>query len=651
MAVHKLLITFAVTLSLLPAGRDLGAEAYNTTLLAGLTTPETAARPGQASGQAKPPAQAAGQSASAPASSTPASSTSVSSGQVSPAQHQRNQQLIQSVEKAYQNGIANYREGHPAAAKANFDYAVDLMLASGLDLKGDPELSEEFDHIVDGVNTLELDALKQGNGLAPAAEPTPADVANAATFTIDPEIRAEAEASLKTTQSDLPLVMNDYVAGRISFFSKSRVGHGTIVASLNRAGRYRDMIQRVLKEEGVPQDLIYLAVAESGFRPQAINPKSGAGGMWQFMPWGVYGLERTGWYDERFDPEKATRAYAREMKKAYAQLGDWYLAIASYNWGTGNVQRAVQRTGYADFWELYRRNNLPLETKNYVPIILAAAIMAKNPDRYGLTDLHPDPPVVADTVTTHGAVDLRLVGDIVGAPVQEIAGLNPSLLRMTTPPDDSYNLHLPPGTKDLYTAAIAEIPENKRTSWRYHRVLPGETIEAVAHTYHVTPADLAFVNQLEPSAGLEGEDALIIPVAAPAASAGRNTRYRVEREDTLVTVADRFDVTTAQLRRWNHLRSSTIRSGQTLYVAEPAHISGRTSGKTRGRGSKHSSAAHTSAAHSSATRGTASAHGQSSGVSAHGATRSAKTAAQNATPLQKAAHTTSSKKQHPKTQQ
>jgi membrane-bound lytic murein transglycosylase D len=363
--------------------------------------------------------------------------------------------------------------------------------------------------------------------------------------------------------------------------------------------------------------------------------------------------------DERFDPEKATHAYAREIKKNYDQLGDWYLAMAAYDWGAGNVQRAVQRTGYADFWELYRRNNLPLETKNYVPIILAAAVMAKNPDRYGLTDLHPDPPVLADTVTTHGAVDLRLVGDIVGAPVQEIAGLNPSLLRMTTPPDDSYNLHLPPGTKDLYTAAIAEIPEDKRTTWRYHRVLPGETIEAVAHTYHVTPGDLAFVNQLEPSAALEGEDALIIPVAAAAASAGRHTRYRVEREDTLVTVADRFDVTTAQLRRWNHLRSSTIRSGQTLYVAEPAHISartsgrtsGKTSGRTGGRGSKHTSAAHSSTAHSNATRGAASTHGQSTGASAHGATRSAKTPAHSATSLQKAAHTTSSKKQHPKTQQ
>ena len=168
--------------------------------------------------------------------------------------------------------------------------------------------------------------------------------------------------------------------------------------------------------------------------------------MWQFMPWGTYGLDHTAWYDERFDPIKATHAYAREIKKMYDQLGDWYLAMAAYDWGPGNIQKAVQRTGYADFWELYRRNNLPQETKNYVPVFLAVTLMAKNPKQYGLEDITPDPPLVIDTVTTNYAVDLRLVSDIVSAPVQEIEGLNPSLLRMSTPPEESFDLHLPAGT-------------------------------------------------------------------------------------------------------------------------------------------------------------------------------------------------------------
>src|SRR6202012_2764992 len=181
-----------------------------------------------------------------------------------------------------------------------------------------------------------------------------------------------------------PLVVNDYVAGFISYFTNSQGGHAHLVASLERAGKYKDMILRVLRENGVRQDLIYQAVAESGFQPQAMNARSGAGGMWQFMPFAnAYDLQRNGFFDERFDPEKSTIAYAKYMKGLYDQFGNWYLAMAAYDWGPGNVQRAVSRTGYADFWELYRHNALPAETKAYVPGIIAAAIMAKNPEQYG----------------------------------------------------------------------------------------------------------------------------------------------------------------------------------------------------------------------------------------------------------------------------
>ena len=179
-------------------------------------------------------------------------------------------------------------------------------------------------------------------------------------------------------------------------------------------------MQKILTEEGVPQDLIYLAVAESGFQPQAVNAGSGAGGMWQFMPTGAYGLARNGFFDERFDPEKSSRAYARYIKSLYNQFGDWYLAMAAYDWGPGNIQRVVQRTGYADFWELYRRNAMPKETKAYVPQILAAVIMAKNPERYGLDKVTPDPPVLYDTIHTDYSIDMRLVSDVTGASLPEL---------------------------------------------------------------------------------------------------------------------------------------------------------------------------------------------------------------------------------------
>ncbi len=481
------------------------------------------------------------------------------------------QALIDAVEVAYQSGVTNYHAGKLQPAKADFDHAVDLMLTSSFDMKNEPQLRDEFDRILDAVNTLELEALKRGNGFAPKLEPAPVDIANDVTFPVDPTVKAQAIAELKTTVSDLPLVINDPVAGYISYFSSK--GRGTLIRSLERAGRYQAMIATVLAEEKVPQDLIYQAVAESGFQPQAQNGRTGAGGMWQFMPYGTYGLTRNGWYDERFDPEKSTHAYARYMKVLYAQLGDWYLAMAAYDWGPGNVQKAVQRTGYADFWELYRRNALPQETKNYVPIIIAAAIMAKNPEQYGLQSVTPNPPLLKDTVTIDYGVDLHLVSDLVGAPVQEIADLNPSLLRMSTPGDEPFELHLPAGTRDLYQKRIAEIPADKRTQWRFHKVTAGETVQTIARDYHVSSSDIVFVNQLQPGEDLSATDSLVIPVPPPVLSRARLTLYKVQRGDTWVTVADRFNVTVPQLRRWNHLSAARLEPGRRLYVAEPARIS------------------------------------------------------------------------------
>jgi membrane-bound lytic murein transglycosylase D len=241
----------------------------------------------------------------------------------------------------------------------------------------------------------------------------------------------------------------------------------------------------------------------------------------------------------------------------------------------------VERTGYADFWELYHRNALPQETKNYVPIIIAAAIMAKNPQQYGLQSLTPDPPLVTDTVTVDYSVDLRLVSDLVEAPVQEIADLNPSLLRMSTPAEAPFELHLPAGSKDLYQKRIAEIPVDKRNQWRFHKVVSGDTLVTVARDYHVTPSEIAFVNQLDAGEDLSSTDSLIIPVPPAPSSRGRLTLYKVEHGDTLVTVADRFNITVQQLRRWNHLSAAHLEPGRRLYVAEPARVtrSSRSSAK------------------------------------------------------------------------
>lgn len=510
-------------------------------------------------------------------------------------QQQRARQLIHNAENAYSSGVRNYRANRLEAARSDFDAAVDMMLTSGMDLKTNRQLSDEFDHLISSINSLEMSALKEGNGFSPPVEAAPLDAADEVTFPPDAALTAKVAEELKTTQSDLPLVVNDYVAGFINYFTNSPAGHAHLLRSLERAGKYQAMISKDLKDAGVPQDLIFLAVAESGFQPQALNRRSGAGGMWQFMPTGAYGLERNGWVDERFDPEKSSLAYAKYMRELYDQFGDWYLAMAAYDWGPGNVQRAVMKTGYADFWELYKRNVLPAETKNYVPGIIAAAIMAKNPKQYGLEDLAPDPPVVSDTVTVDYSINLRLVADLTGTPVEQIVELNPSLLRMTTPQNTDFDLHIPAGTRDSYIKRVAEIPDDKRTSWRFHVVQAGESLETIASSFHDRTSEIIKANDLDADDPVAPGDGLVIPVSV-AASLPHPLRYVIRAGDTLITIADRFNVSVEDLRRWNHLSSSRIRAKQALYVSEPVHLAPATHARTR-RSRTHSSSSrsHTAA--------------------------------------------------------
>jgi len=546
---------------------------------------------------------------------------------------QRVRVLIEQVEQAYSYGEQAYRKGNLVEAKAEFDRAVDLMLSSGLDIKSNEKLQAEFDRVVDGVNAMEMEALKQGNGFVPNVEPTPADVASDVTFEVDPNIVAKAKTELASTKSDLPLMVNDYVATYINFFANSQRGHNTLLHSFQRSGRYKAMIQRVMAEEGVPQDLIYLAVAESGFQPRALNGKSGAGGMWQFMPHGDYGLVRNAYVDERFDPEKSTRAYARYMKFIYNQLGDWYLSMAAYDWGAGNVQRAVQKTGYADFWELYKRNNLPGETKNYVPEILAAIIIANHPTQYGFDDFTLDPPVLTDTVTINYSADLKLVADIVGAPIDEVMALNPSLLRQVTPPETSFDLHLPAGTATLFEQRIETVPEGKRNTWRYHRVTAEDTLASIAREFHVGVGELAAANQLRESDSIQGVEALAVPVAPAVALSTRMSLYTARRGDTLVTIADRFGVSLDQLRRWNKISGVKVEVGRSLHVAEPSSVARASTARHRGAAAKSHEAAsedRTAAAHGEVhPPGT---HGNATKRSAHGSathTAAKKTGAAN----------------------
>jgi len=319
--------------------------------------------------------------------------------------------------------------------------------------------------------------------------------------------------------------------------------------------------------------LIYLAQAESGFQPLALS-HAGARGMWQFMAGSgeLYGLERSWWVDDRQDPEKATRAAARDLRDLYDQFGDWYLAMAAYNSGASTVQHAVERTGYADFWELYRRGVLPQETRNYVPIILAVTIIAKNPEQYGLQRVAPESAPPTDHVTINYPVDLRLVAECVDTSVDYLQELNPSLLRMTTPKDQPFTLNLPAGSEEKYETAIAAIPLDMRTWWRYHRVEYGDTLPSVARKYHTSAASIAEANNLA-NGDVKAGTKLIIPVAPghaqTVAFSHRATHYKVRKGDTVASVADDFEVPAEKLRKWNHLRGSALTPGRTLVIYKP----------------------------------------------------------------------------------
>jgi membrane-bound lytic murein transglycosylase D len=498
--------------------------------------------------------------------------------------------LIARVEKDYQTGFENYKAGRTDTAKQNFDNAFNALLESKLDVRSDDRLEKEFERITEGVNQLNLGDLGSDSE-ARNSEPAPIDETNGITPSADPNVRAKAQAEIKSTHSDLPLMMTDQVAGYISYFSNR--GRGSFERAFARSGRYHDMMVRILKQEGVPQDLIYLAQAESGFQPQAVS-RAGARGIWQFMGSRArgYGLQRSMWVDDRQDPEKSTRAAARHLKDLYAQFGDWYLAMAAYNSGPGTVQAAVKRTGYADFWELYRRNVLPKETRNYVPIILAVTIVTKNLSHYGFDDVSMDEPTPFDTVTINYPVDLRLVADCVDATPAQLQQLNPSLLRLSTPKEGTFELHLPAGTKPQYQTAIAAIPSGMRLWWRYPTVHSGDTLAALARTYHTTPKSIEEANHLDGNE-LPTDAKLIIPVTPgkhvsdTATYARRITRYKVRKGDTVQTVAENFGVSAQMLRRWNGLRGDSLRGRTVLALHLPVSPSGEVASTVSAKPSKH----------------------------------------------------------------
>jgi membrane-bound lytic murein transglycosylase D len=423
--------------------------------------------------------------------------------------------LIQQAGQVLESGRRFYRAGNVANARREFDHAIDVMLeASDQNPTDRQEYEKKLDEMIDSIHRIDL----AGLGASLSAEPeqfvqSPLEDILQLTFPVDPKLKDKVREQVAATVSELPLMVTDAVLGYLHFFDTR--GRNTLLAGMERAGRYRPMIQRILDEEGIPEELIHLAQAESGFLPRAMSRKA-AGGMWQFLSWRghEYGLTQTRFSDDRMDPERATRAAARHLHDLYNEFGDWYLALAAYNCGPVVVEKAVERTGYADFWELRNRGVLPIETTNYVPIILALTIMQKNPAAYRLQGVRVDPALEYDTIEVSTSTSLALIADLADAPLPEIQALNPAILKGLTPP--GYAVHVPKGTGDHLTASLQMIPPDHRNAWRIHRVVPGETLASIVKKYHLPATSLVAANKLAKPEVREG-DRLIVPIGGLAA--------------------------------------------------------------------------------------------------------------------------------------
>ena len=404
--------------------------------------------------------------------------------------------ILRRAEERFAAGKRAIQDGRTDQARAEFDKAIEILLSAPENTEERARLEKRLQQMVDEIYRYDAGELGAGEAAAEtSADGRPIDEALELTFPVDPSLRSKVRDQIQATVSQLPLQESDAVISYINYFSSAR-GKKILETGLRHSGRYKAMIERVLAQEGLPQELIFLAQAESGFMPRALSPKLCVG-LWQFAKFRgeEYGLSVNGSVDERMDPEKATRAAARHLHDLYEHLGDWYLAMAAYDCGPGCIDHAIERTGYADFWQLRRLNVLPKETANYVPAILAMIIVSKNAKDYGLEDTEPDSPADYQTVELETPTSLALAAAAVDRPVAELKELNPALLRPIAPA--GYQLRIPSGSGNSLEQAFAAIPANQRDSWRLHRVGYGDTATSIAKLYGVSTEAVMSANRGE----------------------------------------------------------------------------------------------------------------------------------------------------------
>jgi membrane-bound lytic murein transglycosylase D len=486
-------------------------------------------------------------------------------------------QIIAQSEARFKEGELHLKDGERLQAREKFDKAVDTILESGMDVRASQKLQTYYLELVERVYRLEVPQqqvtprveiaqnmsststgqFQQDEKNAPQQEPgfkhqkfepSPADewaklvLNEAETNNVDPEDLTTIETAKNAI--DFNFETNAMIQQFINYYQGR--GRSTMESGLRRSGQFMQMARKIFREEGVPEDVTWLAQVESAWRVRALSPAA-ASGLWQFIPGTgrTYGLRQTAWVDERNSYEKATRASARYLKDLYDHFGNWELAMAAYNTGQGNIDRAIARSGSRSYWKIYPY--IAQETRNYVPNILATMLIAKNPERYGFRNVRPEAPLSYDVVQVPTATSLHLVAQATSSNIDFIRMLNPELRRDTTPRGESHQLRIPAGKANQFVAALRGIPIEKRDAApnnvqlaTYTRATTvgttpavpgmmkikaraGDTPAKLAIIHNVSAEDVAKMNGVGVNSEFQSGFEVKIPKAAPASSSRRRS--------------------------------------------------------------------------------------------------------------------------------
>lgn len=447
----------------------------------------------------------------------------------------------------------------------------------------DAEIAERLRRIeAERDGALRAAELRANNDLDADATEAPAqEILDNPEPALDPSQLAQVGQAAQDVTADYPIALNDRVYAWLEQWSQGGLRR-IMAASLERSGAYVERFRQIFAEEGLPQDLIYLAHVESGFQTAAYS-RAAARGIFQFIAetGRRYGLASNWWLDERADPEKSCRASAAYLRDLFAEFQDWNLALAAYNCGEGRVRDVIARTGVRDFWSPANQRLFPVDTRNYVPAIQAATLIAKNPAKFGFGDLQPRTPVAYELVTVPQPMSLSVLAGVAKIDVDTLRQMNPALRRHATPPGvRDYVLKVPVGSAEGFAERLAAIPADRRIVQQEHVVRRGETLTTIARRYGASTRAIAEANQLGRRPRLTAGMVLVIPdgpdrgapdpVVAVASSKASGGTYVVRRGDFMSGIAQRFGVSVKQLQAWNKMGSSVaIVAGQRLRVTPP----------------------------------------------------------------------------------